>query len=195
MALRTMWKVIYTVAKDYPYPHSEAITGRNTNLKGKYQIISTMKKRTFLLWKFFSPSPPNEKGFVVPYYLIFMLTLITSSLCATENSLVWTTPSHNSSESMPCGGGDIGLNVWVENGDLLLYVSQSGTFDENNTMLKQGRFRLHLTPNPFMNVSDLRQELKMNDGSIEISAGGTTLQVWVDVFHPLVHIDIQSKTS
>ena len=29
----------------------------------------------------------------------------------------WTTPSKNSSESMPCGGGDIGMNVWVENGD------------------------------------------------------------------------------
>lgn len=28
-------------------------------------------------------------------------------------NVVWTTQSQNSSESMPCGGGDIGLNVWV----------------------------------------------------------------------------------
>jgi len=95
---------------------------------------------------------------------------------------------------MPCGGGDTGLNVWVENGDLLLYVSRSGTFDENNTLLKQGRFRLHLTPNPFLNAHDFRQELKLNDGYVEISAAGTILHVWVDVFHPVVHIDIQSKT-
>ena len=31
---------------------------------------------------------------------------------------------------MPCGGGDIGLNVWVENGDILCYMSRSGAFDK-----------------------------------------------------------------
>jgi len=41
---------------------------------------------------------------------------------------------------MPCGGGDTGLNVWVENGDLLCYVQRSGCFDENNQYLKFGRF-------------------------------------------------------
>ena len=43
----------------------------------------------------------------------------------------WTTQSNNASESMPCGGGDIGLNVWVEKGDVLFYMSRSGAFDEN----------------------------------------------------------------
>jgi len=38
----------------------------------------------------------------------------------------WTTQSKNSSESMPCGGGDIGMNVWVENDEVLLYISRSG---------------------------------------------------------------------
>ena len=28
-------------------------------------------------------------------------------------NLVWNTQSRNASESMPCGGGDIGMNVWV----------------------------------------------------------------------------------
>jgi hypothetical protein len=28
-------------------------------------------------------------------------------------NVVWTTPRRDASESMPCGGGDIGLNVWV----------------------------------------------------------------------------------
>jgi hypothetical protein len=46
---------------------------------------------------------------------------------------------------MPCGGGDVGLNVWVENGDVLCYLSRSGTFDENNAMLKLGRLRLKLS--------------------------------------------------
>ena len=66
-----------------------------------------------------------------------------------ENYTVrWTSQSKNSSESMPCGGGDTGLNVWVENNDILFYFSRSGTFDENNAFLKLGRIRLRLSPNP-----------------------------------------------
>ncbi|MFZ4725385.1 MAG: DUF5703 domain-containing protein [Paludibacter sp.] len=94
---------------------------------------------------------------------------------------------------MPCGGGDIGMNVWVENGDLLFYVSRSGAFDENNTMLKQGRFRIRLTPSPFLNVNDFKQTLKLNDGYVEISANGTTVQLWADVFKPVIQLEIQSK--
>lgn len=60
-------------------------------------------------------------------------------------NLVWNTQSRNASESMPCGGGDIGMNVWVENDDVLFYLSRSGSFDENNCLLKQGRFRVRLT--------------------------------------------------
>jgi hypothetical protein len=96
---------------------------------------------------------------------------------------------------MPCGGGDVGLNVWVENGDLLFYVSQSGAFDENNTMLKQGRFRVKLTPNPFLNATDFRQTLKLNDGYVEISANGTTIQLWADVFKPVIHVEVLSRKT
>lgn len=58
---------------------------------------------------------------------------------------VWTLISCNSGESMPCGGHDIGLNVWVESdatgkGELLFYIDR-GSFDENNQMLKLGRVR------------------------------------------------------
>jgi hypothetical protein len=96
---------------------------------------------------------------------------------------------------MPCGGGDIGMNVWVENGDLLFYVCRSGAFDENNTMLKQGRFRIRLSPNPFLTASDFRQTLKLNDGYVEVSANGATVQLWVDVFKPVIHVNIQSKKT
>jgi len=47
-------------------------------------------------------------------------------------NVVWDTPSKDASESMPCGGGDIGLNVWVENGDILFYMQRSGSLAENN---------------------------------------------------------------
>lgn len=110
-------------------------------------------------------------------------------------NVVWTTPSRNSSESMPCGGGDIGMNVWVEDGDLLFYLSRSGTFDANNCQLKQGRFRVRLSPNPFQDAKAFRQELKLNDGFVEIGVGGTTIQLWVDVFRPVVHVEVESRTA
>lgn len=111
-------------------------------------------------------------------------------------NVVWEGQSKNSGESMPCGGGDIGLNVWVEDGALLFYASRSGTFDENNAFLKLGRVRLELTPDPFAG-SDFRQELKLRDGHIRIngSTNGLTAQVtiWVDVFRPVVHVEVSSN--
>jgi len=109
-----------------------------------------------------------------------------------DYNVVWTSQSKDASGSMPCGGGDIGLNVWVENGDMLFYMSRSGSFDENNAMLKLGRIRLRLSPNPFNGV-DFKQELKLEDGGVVISGGGTFLKIWVDVFHPVIHVDMESK--
>lgn len=61
----------------------------------------------------------------------------------------WTTQSMNSAGSMPCGGHDVGMNVWVEKGDVVFYLSKSGMLDENNTLLKAGRFRLTMDGQPF----------------------------------------------
>ena len=85
---------------------------------------------------------------------------------------------------MPCGGGDIGMNVWVENDDVLFYLSRSGSFDENNCLLKQGRFRVRLIPNPFAGTASFRQTLHLNDGYVSVSSDNATLIIWVDVFHP-----------
>lgn len=111
-------------------------------------------------------------------------------------NIIWTTQSQNSSESMPCGGGDIGLNVWVEKGDILFYLSRSGAFDENNVFPKIGRVRLKISPNPF-SKGEFRQELKLKEGYVEISgkyAGSKTLvKIWVDVFKPVIHVETESN--
>ena len=92
-----------------------------------------------------------------PIFISIVLYLIGGQLLMGQPAnFIWNTPSQNSSESMPCGGGDIGMNVWVEDGDVLFYVSRSGCFDENNTLLKQGRFRLRLHPNPFEQITDFQ---------------------------------------
>ncbi|MBP7374699.1 MAG: hypothetical protein KA876_06405, partial [Prevotella sp.] len=108
--------------------------------------------------------------------------------------VVWHSQSKNSSESMPVGGGSIGMNVWVENGDIYFYLCRSGSFDENNTLLKQGRFRIRLTPN-LDTTHNFSQRLSVYNGYVIISDRNTSVKLWVDVFKPVVHISIDSKKT
>ena len=112
----------------------------------------------------------------------------------------WTSQSKNSSESMPCGGHDIGMNVWVENGDLLVYLSRSGFFDENNTLLKAGRLRLHIESKKnvgksIFNSPNFSQTLCLDDGAVYVQGGGVTVRLWADVFSPTVFATVSSKET
>jgi len=120
-------------------------------------------------------------------------------------NVVWTEPSDNASESMPCGGGDIGLNVWVEDGELLLYMQRSGSLAENNEYLKLGRVRLRLDPNPFgEKEADFRQELKLREGYVEIEGIAprengeslkATVRIWVEIARPIIHVEVDANRS
>lgn len=97
---------------------------------------------------------------------------------------------------MPCGGHDVGMNVWVENGDVMIYVARSGMFDENNTLLKAGRLRLRLTPNPFNGAdAGFSQTLKLDDGAVYIKGKDTEIRLWADVYTSAVFAEISSKTK
>ena len=136
------------------------------------------------------------------YLLTTLLALFATINISAENSwlkpynIVWDSPGSDSEQSMPCGGGDIGLNVWVENGDILMYIARSGTFDETNGFPKLGRIRLNLNPNPFTDGDSFKQELKLKEGYVEITGSKdflrSTVNIWVDVFRPVIHIDIES---
>ena len=157
--------------------------------------------------------PGNRNGKITfRFFLVILICLFIYFWQKQEKSqlptlddynILWTEQSENSSESMPLVGGDIGCNVWVENGDILLYIQRSGSLSENGEYLKMGRFRLQLDPNPFTEESAFRQELKLADGYIEIEAGGIKekndknilIKLWVDVFDPVVHIDLESDTN
>lgn len=125
---------------------------------------------------------------------LFLLALVLLPAVAKDyvpESYTWTTQSKNSSESMPCGGHDIGMNVWVENGDVLIYMSRSGFFDENNTLLKAGRLRLHVDGNPF-GGKDFSQSLCLDEGCVYIKGGGVTVRLWADVQEPVIFADVKS---
>lgn len=135
---------------------------------------------------------------IVLFLLLISPTLVKSqNLALDQYNVKWDSQSKNSSESMPLGGGDIGLNVWVENGDLLFYISRSGSFDENNTLLKAGRVRIHFPKNSLK--ENFHQILDLNKGNIRISGTDlglkTDILLWVDVFHPVIHVAINHSKA
>lgn len=133
--------------------------------------------------------------FLLLSLLLTVLRSISQLPVRDAYNIVWTTPSQHAGESMPCGGGDIGLNVWVENGELLIYGARSGSFDEHNGLLKAGRLRIRLTPN-ILTGTGFRQELHLREGFITVSGRSGrqtgTVRIWVDVFSPVVHIAVNS---
>jgi len=111
-----------------------------------------------------------------------------------QYNVVWTTQSKNAGASMPVSGGDIGLNVWVEKDELFVYLGQVGCRDENGALLKPGRVRVKLTPNPFEKAA-FKQELKLREGYLLVSAkqpesNAVEIKVWVEVVRSIIHLDI-----
>ena len=97
---------------------------------------------------------------------------------------------------MPLGNGDIGLNVWVEEGgDLMFYISKTDAFSGIGRLLKLGRIRVKLTPNPFLKGQKFKQELDLKNGEILIMAGNNPIKIrlWVDANNPVIRIDAESK--
>ena len=113
--------------------------------------------------------------------------------------VVWDSPSKDYTGTMPLGNGSTALNVWMaENGDLCFYISRTDSWDDNARLLKVGKVRVSLTPNPLTAGAKFRQTLALETGEIVIEitgaagAGGgaskTVLRVWVDANHPVIHV-------
>ena len=114
-------------------------------------------------------------------------------------NVVWTSPSHDATGSMPLGNGQVGINLWVEeDGDLRFYISRTDSLSEASRLLKVGGVRISLDPNPFKAGAPFRQELRLSDGVCEITAGEgsgkVTLTVFVDSDAPMIHV-IGNSTS
>ena len=112
-----------------------------------------------------------------------------------DYNVVWDSPSVDCNGSMPIGNGDIGANVWVEaGGDLCFYLSKTDAWDEHARLVKLGKLRVRLNPNPFAKGGRFKQELDLQDGAVKITAAaqspdaGVDLRFWIDANHPVVRI-------
>jgi hypothetical protein len=101
---------------------------------------------------------------------------------------VWNTPSKDATGSMPLSGGALGLNVWVEGGDLLFYIGHPDSRIEDGKLVKLGRVRLTLSPSPFK--AKFRQELDLMESCLRVTGQGVSLKLWVDAFQPVVHVEM-----
>lgn len=126
-------------------------------------------------------------------YLILLLTFCVSlTAVAQPKDYVWHSQSDNSAGSMPCGGSGVGLNVWVERGNLYFYIARSGCFDELNSLLKMGRIKIAMSEK--FAAQGFTQTLKVNDGYVSVTDGKKTIDIWVDAYKPVVHVEMSSKT-
>jgi hypothetical protein len=98
-------------------------------------------------------------------------------------------------DSLPLGNGDIGISAYAEeDGDLLFYLTKQDAYDDNHILLKLGRVRVKLTPNPFAKGQPYHEELDLHRGELTMTAGdGVNFLLWVDANHPVAHVEITSK--
>lgn len=113
-----------------------------------------------------------------------------------EYDVVWNKQSKNVSESMPLGGGNLGLNVWVENNELLFYIGSPDTLDENMMLDKFGRVRISMDPCPFSDDGEFLQKLNLLTGDMTIAASNdknsVEAELWVDVYRNVVNVSLQA---
>ena len=113
-----------------------------------------------------------------------------------DYNICWDSQGKSSADSMPVGGHDVGCNVWVQDDQICIFLSLSGSFDENGTMLKLGRVRIWLQ-NKRIFQKNFRQILELENGGIRIEAGEdgekVSFLIWVDVTNGNVHIDFDAK--
>jgi hypothetical protein len=115
--------------------------------------------------------------------------------------VVWDRAGSGSMDSMPAGNGDISLNVWTEGatGSVCFYIGKTDSWDETGRLLKIGKVRIRIEPNPFADGSKFKQRLNLGEAAVEVTAGegsdAASVRVWADANRPAVRIEARVPRS
>lgn len=114
--------------------------------------------------------------------------------CLDDLDVVWSTPGRFAMDSMPLGNGNTALNVWTEaDGQIAFYIARSDAWSGIGRLLKVGRMRLRIEPNPFRDLSAFSQRLNLKSGTIYITgADGFKARIWADANNPVVRFEALS---
>src|ERR1039457_3696564 len=136
------------------------------------------------------------KSQIVLLLLIFATTVLVvgENYSPAADDVTWNSLGHNENDSMPVGNGDLAANVWTEqNGDLVVLVAKADAWTELGKLVKLGRVRVQIAPNPFVGSDDFQQVLRLKNGSVEIRSGANVVLVWVDANRPVIHVEANLK--
>ena len=137
----------------------------------------------------------KTKTAIIKTIILCCALLVTANSFASlqDYNITWDSPGKTSADSMPLGNGDIGLNVWTEpDGDVVFYISKTDAWGDNSRLLKVGKVRIQMDPNPTVLPDNFQQTLDLKTASVNIRYGkgnnATTLRIWVDANNPVIHI-------
>ena len=105
------------------------------------------------------------------------------------HDIIWRTPSTTGARgALPLGNGECSASVWVEpNGNLLIYVVKSDSFDELTSRDKLARLRVRTDP-PIQTVANFSQRLVLKNASVVIQAKGVRIDIIVDATAPTLRL-------
>lgn len=110
-------------------------------------------------------------------------------------NIIWDNPGKDSRDSMPIGNGDVTANVWAEkDGTVHFYIGKSDTWSEATRLLKVGKVKIQIFPNPFEEREWFLQTLKLRECEIEIcgklDGHEFVLRIWVDANYPAIRVEM-----
>lgn len=131
------------------------------------------------------------------FLILLFLAASALHLCAAEDGfdfirgydVTWNSLGTNENDSMPIGNGNLAANVWTEqNGDVVILLAKADAWTELGKLVKLGRLRIQLDPNPFAGAGQFSQTLQLENASIELKDGENSLRIWADANQPVMHI-------
>ena len=119
-------------------------------------------------------------------------TVVDSNLPA--QNIIWTEIGDDSPRhGMPIGNGTYSALVWAARDDDILLLLGAGDFwDEYVHLNHPGRIRISYSTNPFADGEPFRQELKIKEAEIVITAGRDpeiTTRIWADANEQVIHVE------
>ncbi len=112
---------------------------------------------------------------------VFIKDVSSGNECANLSWLdsyneLWGEHCIESSDSMPLGDGDTGLNVWATKNAINIYMGRSDTALHQ----KMGKLTITFSPNILLSEPDFSQSLVLKEAAIYIKGTGGTVKIWAD---------------